>query len=248
MSFSQRVFKVVKESDLILEILDARFAEDMRNNQLERLIELENKKLILVLNKSDLLSKTKTMELKEKLERSNKKVIFVSSKTRNGLKLLREVIYAESNHQKIKVGLIGYPNTGKSSLINMLRGKHVAETSSKAGFTKGERWVKINDNVLLLDSPGTIPLGERDEVELILWNAKNIEDLKEVETVCLQALEKIKIVQPDWLKKNFGLNFGEKSLEELLEELALKNHKLRKGGVPDSENMARLILKKWQKG
>ena len=121
--------KVIQMSDIVLEILDARFIEETRNLELEQKILKANKKIIYVFNKSDLIEPEK--QKSKELWQINPK-IFVSCAKRIGIRDLRNKIKilanlvkdrADKGLGKITVGIIGYPNTGKSSIINILIGK-----------------------------------------------------------------------------------------------------------------------------
>src|SRR4030042_2166696 len=104
--------------DIILEILDARFPKEMQNKEIEKLIKDKGKKVIYVLNKSDLTRKR---------DKSLNPRVFVSCKNRKGINELRDKIKQEAakfkstgDFNRVHVGIVGYPNTGKSSLINLL--------------------------------------------------------------------------------------------------------------------------------
>jgi ribosome biogenesis GTPase A len=168
--------KIIGNSEIIIEVLDARFVEDTRNLEVEERIKKANKKLIYVINKSDLLKKKD----KTKVEKLKPNAL-VSCKDRTGIKNLRELIKRESKgikksddkFDKVTVGILGYPNTGKSSLINLLIGKSSAGVGSDAGFTKGLQKLKLSEEVLLLDSPGVIPK-ETSRFILKDWQTGNI--------------------------------------------------------------------------
>ena len=156
------VENLIKQSDIILEILDARFIEETRNIRLDKYIKNQKKTIIYVINKTDLINKSKINSNELKNITPN---VLISSKTRKGSKELRDRIKIEAkkikhpidSSGKVSLGVIGYPNTGKSSLINMLIGKSKAGTGSDAGYTKGIQKLKLNKDILLIDSPGVIP-------------------------------------------------------------------------------------------
>lgn len=148
--------KIIEDSDIILEILDARFIEETRNKEVEEILAKQKKKIIYVINKSDLVNK--------KLRPEVYPFVFVSCTLRKGVKELRNLIKRQAKDvqklgeiEKVNVGIIGYPNTGKSSLINLLIGKNSAKTAAEAGFTKGLQKLKLSPGILLIDSPGIIP-------------------------------------------------------------------------------------------
>lgn len=246
MSSFEKVMKIIDESDLVLEVLDARFPSQTRNQQLEKIVSAKGKQLVLVLNKSDLISKNKAGKFKEELEKEFP-TVFISSTGRSGSSRLREAIGGISKGNKARVGVIGYPNTGKSSLINLLKGKKSAKTSITAGFTKGKQLVKVSEDIYLIDSPGVIPAEEKDEFKLVLIASRNPDQISDPEGVAEQLIELISKEKPDAIERIYGVKPRE-TPEETLQEIALTKKRLKKGGVPDTEVIARQILLDWQKG
>jgi len=96
-----------------------------------------------------------------KRDKSLSPKVFVSCKSRTGISELRDKIKQEAKkiekEGRVYVGVVGYPNTGKSSLINLLIGKMSAKTGADAGFTKGIQKLRLSEGICLLDSPGVIP-------------------------------------------------------------------------------------------
>ncbi|MBU90587.1 GTP-binding protein, partial [Candidatus Woesearchaeota archaeon] len=121
--------QIVRDADIVLEVLDARFPNITRISRLEK---MAKEKLILVINKVDLIS-NKTLD-KVKTEFKNSKYVLVSSKNPRSINELIRMI-------KGKVAVIGYPNTGKSTLINKLSSGGRAKTSSESGFTQGKQLI-----------------------------------------------------------------------------------------------------------
>ncbi len=238
--------KIIQDSDIILEILDARFPEETRNPEIEKQIKKQNKSLVYVLNKSDLAAK-KLFEIYPK--------VFVSCKERRGIKQLRELIKIISKkiHKdsdgKILVGIIGYPNTGKSSLINLLIGKSSAGVGSEAGFTKGIQKLKLDENILLLDSPGVIPERQYSHTEKekiakqTIFGGRSFSQVKDPEFV----VAKLITAYPQVLEKFYNIPADGDS-EILIEEFGRKKGFLKKGGFVDEDRTARFILRDWQTG
>jgi len=241
------VNKIVESSDIILEILDARFITDTRNLEIEKEIKKQNKKIIYVLNKSDLVNKIKK-------EKNLQPHIFISCKLRKGIKELRNKIKIESKKitkfdDKITIGVIGYPNTGKSSLINLLIGKRSAGIGADAGFTKGVQKLKLTSGIMLLDSPGVIPEKEYSGVKKeaiakhTIVGGRSYSQVKEPEIVVAKLIKEFKGI----LEKHYKINAKGNS-EILLEKLGRKKRFLKKGDKINIDKTARLILKEWQIG
>lgn len=234
--------EIISQSDIILEILDARFPEKTRNKEIEKQIESKNKKLIYVLNKSDLTIKKPPLSLS----------IFVSCKNRKGIRRLREQIKIQAKKikkDKIVVGVIGYPNTGKSSLINVLIGKSSARTGAEAGFTKAIQKLKLDSNIVLLDSPGVIPEKEYSGIqkekiaEHTLVGGRSYAQVKEPDLVIAKLIKEY----PNVLEKFYKINAKGNS-EILIEELGKKKGFRKKRGEVNEDKTSRYILKDWQTG
>ncbi len=250
--------KVISISDIILEILDARFPKETQNKAVEKLIEESGKKIIYVLNKSDL---TRKRDL-----RLNPRV-FVSCKNKNGISELRDKIKAEAakirtpkgvppgggkegkhKYGRIQVGVIGYPNTGKSSLINLLIRRTSAKTGSEAGFTKGIQKLRFSKDIHLLDSPGVIPVeeysmtSEEKIARQVKVGGKSYNQVKNPEF----ALNEIVKSNKKDLEKFYKIKF--ENAEDLIEKIGNKKGFLKKGGEVNSDRAARCVLKDWQLG
>jgi ribosome biogenesis GTPase A len=225
---------VIEKSDIILEILDARFVELSRNREIED--KCEGKKFIFVLNKCDLVSKKEMEKWKRKL----KNCVFVSATQRYGTTLLKKKIIEFADGKNVTIGVLGYPNTGKSSVINAICGKKKARTSASSGFTKGKQLLRMAKGVFLLDTPGVYPYKEKGS-KLALIGAEDFTRVKDPDLVVLELLEE----QGKRIKEFYGVK-GEG--EEVIENIAKKLHKLKKGGELDITAASKVILKDWQRG
>ena len=247
--------KTIEMSDIILEVLDSRFIQETRNTELEKKILDKGKKIIYVINKSDLIDSPSSKE-KETWQMNPK--IFISCSKRQGIRDLRNKIKALANLIKnrstkelgrVVVGIIGYPNTGKSSIINLLIGKKTAGTGADAGFTKGIQKVRLTADIVLLDSPGVIPREDYTNIEgkkkskQTKLGARSYSQVKFPETVVADLMKEF----PGIFEQFYGLPKMNDS-EEFIEELGTKKGFLKKGGLVEEDRTARFVLKDWQEG
>ena len=263
--YPQVAKNIVDTSDIILEILDARFIEETQNTELEEEIKKQNKKIIYVLNKSDLVKPSKLKKITEKL----RPYAIVSATNRKGIKDLRDlikriakavdkrekreilkdkVVFNPDAQNKIKVGVIGYPNAGKSSILNVLSGKSAAGVGADAGFTKNIQKIKLSEDIILIDSPGVIPedqysLTDKEKIaEHSLFGGKSYTQIKEPDMAVFQLFKRNKDTLNSFYKTN-----AEDS-DELIEQVGKQKGVLKKGGEVDEDKAAREILKAWQFG
>ncbi|MEK6909363.1 MAG: GTPase [Nanoarchaeota archaeon] len=274
--------EVIISSDIVLEILDARFIKETRNFQMEQFAREHGKILIYILNKADLVDHVK-IEQSGDLE-DTKPYVFLSCKSHHGRRELRELIKiqakkfkraknkSESNEHmeqehlelhkqgigmkkffktgnEVHVGIIGYPNVGKSSIINMLTGRGAARTSPKAGFTRGIQKVRLAQGLMLLDTPGVMSDEDAAASQLshlkkhAMIGVRTYDSTKNPEFVVAQIMSD----NPGLFESHYEVEANGDS-EILLEELGRKRNLLIKGGAIDMDRVARLVLKDWQSG
>ena len=231
---------VIEESDVVLEVIDSRNVEQTRNIEIEDKVKRQGKKLIYVFNKCDLVDIETLKPLKKALVPS----VFVSAKDYEGTKLLRNTILKNSGSKStIFVGVLGYPNTGKSSLINALAGRSSAKTSNESGYTKGLQYIRVSAKIKLIDTPGVIPYREKDENKHGSTSVIDYSKVKDPEDVALSILRE----NPGVIETYYDVEINEDA-DETLESISKKLSHLKKGGIPDTKRTARMILQDWQKG
>lgn len=240
------VNKVIKDADILLLVLDARMVEETRNDEIETKVKEAGKPLIYVLNKCDLVDKQIVEQCKRRLPDS----VFISAKDYLGTAKLREKIMITAHQQgieKVKVGVLGYPNVGKSSVINSLKGKGSAQTSSMSGHTRHIQKIGTR-KIILLDTPGVIPYsdtakqGDQSEKHAMIGSVDHTKS-KNPDLVAMQLIKKF----PGVIEGHYGVSRHEES-DETIEAIAIRHHLKLKGNLPDTLRAARLILKDWQTG
>lgn len=244
--------KIIDYSDIILEILDARFIDETRNLQYEEKIKNKGKKIIYVFNKSDLV-------LDKNQNRGVYPSIFISCVKRKGIAELRTLIKREAKKLekiadkdksgKVTVGVIGYPNTGKSSVINLLIGRSSAGVSAQSGFTKNLQKLRLTEGIQLLDSPGVIPEREYSTVDRnkiarhAKLGARDYSKVKDPEMAVSELLNEFE----ESINRHYGIE-SNKDVEFLIEELGKRKGFFKKGGLIDEDKTSRFILMEWQFG
>lgn len=237
--------KVLTQSNLVLEVVDARIPIETRNSVVENFAKERNKTLIIVLNKVDLVPKE---FLEKSLSTIGKDfpVIPFSAHHKVGHKeLLSQIRQVAKERGLVKVGVLGYPNVGKSSVINVLKGKKVATTSPKPGMTTGEKIVKLEEGIFLIDTPGIITLEFQENLALKgAWIPDKLELPVEVAT---KLLEKITTEKPQAVYEAYKVQPDSDPLKTLEEIGRRLNYKMS-GGEVDLERTAKKVLWDWIKG
>lgn len=285
-----KVFKnVIEQADVILYVLDARDPNGTRSKEVERQImaaEAGSKRLILILNKIDLIPSQVLKDWLVHLRRSfptlplraansaanartfDHKALTVKNTSETLFRALKTYAHASQLKRAITVGVIGYPNVGKSSVINALTsqlGKKggACPTGAEAGVTTSLREVKIDSKLKLLDSPGIVfPSSSEgakanrteEQARLILLNAvppKEIDDPVPAVTLLLKRLS----ASQDGFQKLLDV-YGLPALmtvngdltTNFLVQVARKRGRLGKGGIPNIHAAAQTVVTDWRDG
>jgi len=243
------VKEVIDEADIVIEVVDARDPSGTRNKKVERLIRERGKKLLIVLNKADLVPKSWAEEYRER--NRGIPMVFISAREHKGTGILRREIKKLANQlqkgegEKVKIALIGYPNVGKSTIINVLKGKKSVKTAPVPGYTKGKQLIKLSKRLWLIDSPGILPIEDFDE--LVIKGGFPADKIDNPISPALKLIKRIWKTRKEALIDRYGIEEFEDE-EEILEAIGKRKGIIRKGGEVDLEETARYFLREWQTG
>lgn len=238
-----QVRRVIREADVVLEVVDARDPYGTRSREVEALARREGKPLVIVVNKADIVPKEVLEEWKRVLSREFP-TIFVSAKKRLGTRKLWVAIKKATDKRPVKVAVVGYPNVGKSTIINVLRGRHSAGTSPIPGYTKHAKLVRAATWLKVIDTPGIVPTRGSEE-ELVIKCALSPESLEDPIPAALRLIEIALERDPEIFAKTYGV--GSREPARILEELAERRKLYLRGGKLNVEEAARVLIRDWQK-
>ncbi len=269
----KQIIEDLKLIDVVVEILDARIPISSRNPDIEQITREKDK--LIVLNKCDLADEKQNNNWVAKFKKDGIEAVLVNSNNGDGIntaiKKIEEIYksrqekYANKGRigKSIRVMIVGIPNVGKSSFINRLTKKNSATVGNKPGVTRQKQWIRINQNIELMDTPGVLwPKFESEEVALNLAYTGTIKDdvLQTIE-VGFSLLKKLIIDYPDNLVERYKLEkqeieaiLGQTELEEnekileIMHIIGRKRGAIISGGNVDEEKTAKIILEDFRNG
>ncbi|MBR9702120.1 GTPase RsgA [Candidatus Pacearchaeota archaeon] len=246
MGFWPVVLNVLRNSDVVLLVVDARMPEIARNSEIVGKVEKAGKRLVYVFNKRDLV---RGEDLKN-LRAEYSKAFFISALKRRGVGKLKESLndIAESwKRESLRVGVVGYPNAGKSSLINILVPGAGVKVKSVSGTTRKTEWIR-SGRLRIMDSPGVIPSGD-NKIKIGLTASKDPHKIRNPEKVALKIVEFLVRKDAGILERFYGINVEDgMSYYGMFLAVGKKKGFLVKGGVVDEDRCAVRIIDDWQKG
>ena len=226
--------------DIVYEVIDARIPRSSKNKDIDGMI--KNKPRILIMTKADLCDESKTKKWKEYYETLGYKVVLVDLINKPNLQpvfdetaiLLKELNEKRKNNglkeRKARALILGIPNVGKSTLINRLVGKKAANVGNKPGITKKLEWIRINNQIELLDTPGILwPRLDNQEIALNLASTTAIkEEILDLEEVAIYIINTMLKLYPNQIKERYNLD-NEEDIVDILDKIgkkigAIRNH------------------------
>jgi len=239
--------RIIKQSDVVVEVVDIRDPMTTRSRRAERMVEAFEKNLLIVLNKADLVPRGVAEKWKRIIEGQGYEVVYVSATSRLGTRILRGAIKGVAGGKPLVAAVIGYPKTGKSSIINALRARRGAQTSpvpGSPGYTRIPQLYKVEPGFYLVDTPGVIPVEGGWPEALIRGRAP--EELEDPVKPAMALIEKILRYNPRAFEEAYGLK--SKDPYEILEELAVRRGWFyKKTREPLVEEAARTVIRDYHK-
>ena len=262
----------LKLVDLVVEILDARIPIASQNPLVADII--KNKKKVVVLNKSDLSDEKENQKWIKYFADKNIPAVLTDSNSGKGIENCIRTIEKEMTEElqfqadkgrigrKIRAMVVGIPNVGKSSFINRISKKTTAGVGNKPGVTRKKQWIRINEKVELLDTPGVLwPKFENEEIALHLAFTGTIKedilDRTEIAYYLVKFLldnykenlcQRYKITE-EYVEQTLNQEQAENAnIYEIFLEIGKKRGCIISGGNIDEEKTARIILDEFKNG
>ncbi|KAH9947080.1 NGP1NT-domain-containing protein [Amylocystis lapponica] len=254
------LYKVIDSSDVILHILDARDPMGTLCQSVLEYIKKEkaHKQVVLVINKCDLVPNWVTARYIQHLTPRYPTLAFHASPNHSFgkgslIQLLRQFSQLHSDKKQISVGFIGYPNVGKSSVINTLKSGKVCNVAPVPGETKVWQYITLTKRIYLIDCPGIVPTSAKDsQTSTVLKGVVRVEALATPSEHVPALMARVK---PIYLSRTYGVPLPDPDdptqnwePEVLMDKLARMKGRLLKGGEPDHEAIAKILLSDWVRG
>ncbi|OHW94002.1 nucleolar GTP-binding protein [Colletotrichum incanum] len=246
------LYRVLDSSDVVIHVLDARDPLGTRCRSVEKYLreEAPHKHLIFVLNKTDLVPTSVAARWVKYFSKDKPTLAMHSSLTNpfgkgSLIELLRQYAKLHSDRKQISVGLIGYPNVGKSSIVNTLRKKKVATVAPIPGETKVWQYITLTRKIYMIDCPGIVPPSQTDTPQdLLLRGVVRVENVENPEQYIPAVLAKVKTHH---MERTYELK-GWNNHMEFLEMIARKSGRLLRKGEPDLDGVAKMVLNDFMRG
>lgn len=251
----RQVTEKLKLVDIVFELVDARIPLSSRNPMIEEII--GQKPRLILINKSDMADPNKTKEWIKYFENKGVRAVAINSDKGSGLQQIQKEtmnILSEKwermrsrgiRPRAVRAMIVGIPNVGKSTLINRLAKKNIAQTGNRPGVTKSQQWIKAGKEMELLDTPGILwPKFEDPEVGYRLALTGAIKDnLLNLQDIALYACRFLETYYPDRLKQRYSMEEIPQDPAALFDHIGRKRGCLMAGGEIDYDKTADLIVR-----
>ena len=248
--------KNLKHNDLVIEVVDARLPQSSENPMLNQIIKHRGKPHLKLLNKSDIADPKITAQwLKYYSQRANTLSLSVSAKNKKNKLAIKEACFQLVPHRgtpikPVRAIIIGIPNVGKSSLINLLTQRKIAKTGDVPAVTQMQQRIIVDDDFVLTDTPGLMWHKIEDEMQGNYLAASNIIGINAYDETeaALYLLDCLKASYATELMTRYDLDPHEiaQPSEQIIEMIAEKKRMLLKGSQPDLKKAAMTILQDYR--
>ncbi|MFP3259318.1 MAG: GTPase [Sulfolobus sp.] len=243
-----KVLAYIKKSDLVVEVLDSREPDLTRSRVIENYAKKLGKKILIAINKGDLVPLEVLIKWKNYIERKDKiPTVYLAATSHLGTKVLRDKL-KELLRGEGTVIFVGYPKTGKSSIINALKGRGSATTSKHPmayGHTKTIQLFRIESKIYAWDSPGIIPPDGNDLERVI--RGINVDKLEDPVRAAKLLFDRIESFNINSIKNAYKFDF--KDYYNFLEKLALKRGWIyKKTHEPNIDEAAKAFIRDYHEG
>ncbi len=268
----RQILEDLKLVDIVLELLDARIPISSQNPDIKEIV--GNKKKIVLLNKCDLAQERENQKWIEDFEKKGIKAVLTDSNSGAGvqelIRVVKELAKEDLNKmtkkgrvgKSVRIMILGIPNVGKSSLINRMSKKTSAGVGNKPGFTKQKQWIRVSDEIELLDTPGILwPKFESKKVGLHLSVTGTIKDeiLEKTEIAFYLVkwllenkeealLERYKMTKEETCKMKETIQNPNEQIAEVINQIAKKRGAILSGGYIDEERVSGIIIDDFRTG
>lgn len=256
----KQIIEDLKLIDIVVEILDARMPLASVNPDIQNYI--KDKKKIIILNKADLADENITNEWIKYYKSKGINAIAIEANNGKGIPKVIDCIKSEykSIEEKyikkgrigkaIRIMVLGIPNVGKSTFINKLAKRNTAKVGNKPGVTKQKQWIKIDNNIELMDTPGMLwPRLDDQELAMHLAFVGTIgENSIDNEEIAYYLIEYLKNTYPNKLKERYNVELDAKETMDIINEIAKKRGAIISGGNINMQKVSDIILNEFRSG